>query len=525
MSAATSRILPPYTRRTEDGFARLRRAAVLAAVGLYAVFMGLAIVVLPVSLVFIPFLPVLFLTGFVIWTLPEADVNVDGPLRKLFFIFIAMQMVWPTYMAVNLPGLPWISPARIVMFAILFVVAYGLGQSSEMRAAFNARWTATPWVKRLFWTFLVIQVVPLPVAPDLGGALKTFVFAQMYNTLLALIAAYVVTLPGGALTLRRVIGLCAFFVAALMVPEVRAEAPVWGPYIPEWLKGDPEMVVRALAPQSRAADGLYRARSIFTAALYCAEYLSIVMPFVLHNLVKASTPWRRILMTGVWMLMATGMWYTNNRTAMVGLLATHVLYGMWWSMRRLRTSRGTQDLVGPSVMLLYPAGAIAFLTLILSSRTAYVRLIGGGQHQASNDARERQYEIMWQRLQDNPFGHGIGQAAEVVGWRGARDVLTLDSWVINLLIDFGVVGFVIYTALFFTGIFAAGIIYLRSEGEEEEVALPVSVALTTFVLSKLVQSWDGNVYIAFALLGACAGLGWKQQQRRAAGTALAPAPA
>jgi hypothetical protein len=465
MPAATDRILPPYTRRVDDGLTRLRRAAVLAVVALYAVFMGLALVVLPVSLAIIPFSPILALLAVVIWTLPEADVNVDGLLRKLFFWFLALQMVWPTYMALNLPGLPWISPGRIAMLSMVAVIAYGLGQSRALRAEFSERWSAAPWLKRMFWAFVVIQVITLPMAAaNLGSALKTFVFAQMYNTLLACVAAYVIVMPGAALTLRRVMGVSAFFVAAVMIPEVRYEGPVWGPYIPEWLKGDPELVAKALAPQSRAADGLYRARSIFTIALYCAEYLGILMPFVLHNLVKANATWKRVAMIGVWLLMAVGMWYTNNRTAMVALIATHVLYGMWWSMRRRIVSRGTNDLVGPSVLMLYPAAAVAFLTIVLSSRTAYVRIIGGGQHQASNDSREGQYAAMWEKLKANPFGHGSGQGAQTVGWIGARDTLTLDSWVINLLMEFGVVGFLIYALMFFTAIIRAGRVYLRSQG-------------------------------------------------------------
>src|SRR3546814_13230045 len=74
------------------------------------------------------------------------------------------------------------------------------------------------------------------------------------------------------------------------------------------------------------------------------------------------------------------------------------------------------DLVGPSMIALYPALLAAFMGALLASRRLYVMFLGGGQHQASNDARESMFQSGIPMILKHQWGFGADRGAAALGY-------------------------------------------------------------------------------------------------------------
>ena len=68
------------------------------------------------------FIPPAVLTLLVIWVLPDLEPPVRT-MEWLFFAFFVALVTWPDYLAVALPGLPWITIARLTCYPLDFDIA------------------------------------------------------------------------------------------------------------------------------------------------------------------------------------------------------------------------------------------------------------------------------------------------------------------------------------------------------------------------------------------------------------------
>ncbi|QMW22178.1 O-antigen ligase family protein [Sandaracinobacteroides saxicola] len=511
MSIALDRILTPYTKRVDSLSHRVRRWLLVAIMGFYACFMGLVIAILPVQAMFIPATPLLILFIIAAWMLPDSDVQVDETLKTALIVFIYCAGLWPVYLAVELPGLPWITLNRAALFALVAIAVYGFAQSSRLRGDVATVFKATPFLMKVFIGWLIIQIITIPLAPQLFGSLNRWVLNQLFWTFPLLIGAWAFSKEGLGLRFKTAILVVALIVSFLVFPETRMGKPIWADHIPFFLKVDDEALMgRILGSQARAADGLYRARSVFNVSLSLAEFMSLVFPFVIHALVTATSWPRRLLLIALYFSCAGAMFLTNNRSGLIGFFLSHIVYSLFWGIKRLRTHGGRRDMVGPSLILMYPMALVAFVIALFSSRTLYVKVIGGGQHQASNDSRGIQYDLMWEKFFRNPFGHGPNQAWELVGFTNGEGTVTLDAYPINLLLDYGIIGFCLFVALFGGAIFYGWRTYQRSDSEELDLTAPASVALVNFLVIKLVLSLEQNHYLAFLLVGLIMAMHYRQ---------------
>jgi O-antigen ligase len=213
------------------------------------------------------------------------------------------------------------------------------------------------------------------------------------------------------------------------------------------------------------------------------------------------------------------MYFTNSRSAALAMLLTPVLYAFLvsWRVRCQRPS----SLVASSVLFAYPVVAVVLAGLVLFWRRLHVMIIGGAQHQGSTDARATQWAMGWPKILSRPFGHGSGTSGNVLGfYNPGGEAPTVDSYVLTLLLDYGVVGLAAFLLLFGAAIWYAFKAHNRADTAEMEMLAPVTIALFNFLVIKLVSSTEGSMPIIFILIGCVIGL-TAQQQR--AGLAARPA--
>ena len=78
--------------------------------------------------------PLLFLALLVIWALPDTNWAPTRTLEWLFYATFISLIVWPDYLAIALPGLPWITLLRLTSFPQLLVLLICLSISADFRS-------------------------------------------------------------------------------------------------------------------------------------------------------------------------------------------------------------------------------------------------------------------------------------------------------------------------------------------------------------------------------------------------------
>ena len=115
----------------------------------------------------------------------------------------------------------------------------------------------------------------------------------------------------------------------------------------------------------------------------------------------------------------------------------------------------------------------------------------------------------------NPIGHGIGMAGITLDYHSPGGLLTIDSyWLANLL-EYGILGFLIFFGMVFAGvIYAARSAYDdRTKNLEYAFLIPASVSLLVWTVIKIACAEQGNHPIVFMILGMIVALVYRQSKQ------------
>lgn len=502
-------VLPNYVnplRPLPKLFVKLACFGVLA---LFSVILGYFIAILPPELFVLPAIPSLVLVVLILWALPDVGSVPKVVSATLLSIFVAANSIWPAYVAVNLPGLPWLNPQRLTLFLLLAAGLYGYSTSSRMRTQTLEATRAAPVIWKSFLVYLVATTIALPFAGEsISFSITKWANNQVYWTFLFFISAYVIRRPGGMTVLAKGIMIAGLVTALISVPEAIMERVPWVGYVPNWLIGDPLIYERVSSDQARLDLLQYRARSTFGVSLSFAEFLSVPLPFFIHAAVQTKPLTRKILLIAAAVLIAYAMSIlTNARSGMNGLIIGVFGYAAYWAFRRWRTNRN--DIIGAGAVLAFPVAIAAFTVLVFAWRRLYVMVIGGGQHSFSNQAREVQWERAFDRLFQNPIGYGPGRANAVIGYTNPGGEPTLDSGYINLLIESGILGFGSFMVLCIATVLLGLKLGLKAKDEELGLAAPAAIAVAAILIIKSVLSQQENLPLLFVIAGAICGLAYR----------------
>lgn len=515
------RILPPYTRRVDDTQHKIVRLIGIASLILFSMVLGFFIGVFGLYGWFIPAVPTAILALIALWMAPDVDTRLDGAMRRFYFLYIIILLVWPSYLAFNAPGLPWISFQRIAMFLLVGTSLYALATSSRLRGEFGDILRTNKVITRLFLAWVLIESVMMMVGRFESAS--RWVSHMMIWNFMFLISAWVMTHEGMPQRLVRIVLICTAITAAVVIPEYRNSQPIWADHIPSFLSIDPAILESLQFGISRGGD--YRSRSIFVNSIVYAEYLGMLIPFTLLGISWARSGWRAMAAVLLLALLITAGTLTQSRTAMANMFATIPAFLGIWVWRRYKLTQNNRDLVAPAMLSLYPAAALTLAVGVLTVPRLRGMIFGGHQHQASNNAREAQWDMAIPQIIQNPIGHGMGSIDRVVPYTNGAGKFTIDSYPINLLIEFGVPGFVAFVGVFITAIVLGVRTYLNAGTRDEEVAGAAAVGIGAFLLARLVLSTEGGQGLAFGLAGVILGLYYRQTKRApAANPKDVPAP-
>ena len=304
------------------------------------------------------------------------------------------------------------------------------------------------------------------------------------------------------LILYRLIAFLTLFVALLGVAEFITQHRLAIDLIPKSLlakmmEDNPSVAIMVNSDPFR--NGFYRASSIYNVPLSFGEFAAMTAPiggyFLLHG-----DKWRdRVLGVAVVVAAMLGLFVSGSRGGSVGfLVAMPVLGG---SMGRPifadappepgRRDRRDRDAARNS------GDDRAGVPLGTSARHRARRRRRGREH----DARFDQWRLAWPHILDNPItGHGVGNAAVLVGYTPGG-FLTLDSYVLTLLVETGIPGLLFFAGIILFAMWACARIYLRDLDKRAALGGPLACSFLAFGVYRLALSQRENQTLFFLLVG------------------------
>lgn len=511
-------VLAPYTRQRGIARSKLLGIAGLIALGLVGAVYGYLYALLPPYFLLYLIAPIAFMMLITIWVLPDQDTAPTGIMVKFFFAFLIVSVLWPNYVAIALPGLPWISMRRLMLFPMTLCLLIGLSISSRFREQMKEYLSAWPLIPKMLGCFVVIQFVSISMAGDKAQAVKEFVNYQTVWTAIFFVSVYAFQNRQNMHRLFRTILVCAIILSFMGIAESYQQKVLWLDHIPSFLKVDQETL--ELYTGNNFRDGFYRVKTTFSNALPYAEFMAMASPIVLHYIFRTRFISLRILLVAIDLLIFYAMSQAQARLGMLGFITGHTLFGLLWATRRWRTNR--VSLLGPAASLAYPAAIAMMCVAIVSVSALNNKVLGSAATKGSNEAREAQFRRAIPKIAVSPiFGYGPRQGGPELGFR-TGSFLTIDSYLLSIALDYGLVGFVLYYGLLVLAMARAFQLLMRAEDDDSDLAILILSMLSIFMVTRLVLSQEDNNSIPFMLIAMVMALYRHNQSREqeAAGPAL-----
>ena len=450
----------------------------------------------PPFFIFILALPIVVLALMVLWAMPDRHSVPTGSLEAVFFAYLVACFVWPNYLSIALPGMPWLSLRRVFGVLMTVMLLYSVSTSSRMREEMKQTMSTVPMIWRLVAAFTAIQFLTIFTSERPFSALFFMLNVVTIWQVPFFIAIYVFAKPGRIRRWLMLYGGIATALCLLGLFEIQHKAILWANHIPSFLKIEDRSVLTTLAAVFR--DGRYRVTTTFSVSLSFAEFLTLIVPFILHRLMNSRSLWHQLAFAALDALMLFIIYNTGSRLGMVGWVVGHVGYIGLWSIKRWHRQR--TDLMAAALTFAYPVAVVVLGSAIMTVDALKFRILGGGQSQISDDARRIQAEMTRDLLMKNPFGHGAGQGADALGFFTPDGYMTIDSYILSAALDYGVIGFCIFFGLIIYAMWKATKLGFESRHEETDWAMPLAITFAVFLVGKLVLSQEENHTLIFMML-------------------------
>jgi hypothetical protein len=446
-------------------------------------------------------LPILVLGAVTAWALPDvAGAAFPRFTAVLLFGFFAAISLWPDYLSLQLPGLPWISLRRLFSFPLGVVLFVLLCQKYELRERLWKILGSERIVSRFLIAFAMCQVFSVLTGTPFVPGMNRWLVA-LFNWIGVLLAAALV-FSYAKLSSRWMRWFCIFaFVACVIdLAEVHNQKLLWADLLyrlPHIFAVDPEMADSLLAQSPWTK---YRAKGIFTTSLSLSEFMALAAPFFSLYLFRARTIGSQVAWLSLNILLISALFFNGSRLGLVGALVGYFVCAYLFVLQYKHEN--PRNVVASALFFLMPVGALLCGVVIKSFGRLNSLFFGTGMQILSTEARWAQLDLMPHALIKRPlFGFGPGNGALALGYHSPGGRLTVDSYFITAFLDYGILGGIAYFGLIITGIIAAIRLGLKEDNPQRSFAMSLGAALIIYLIVRLVLSQEDNQPILFLLLG------------------------
>lgn len=495
-SIAGPEVLASYTK---PGWLSRHRGLVLTVMFVVLFFYSALFLLIGRFLIVQFVAPLAILALLIIWALPEREAIPDRLLNKLFIAFMVAMIAWPNYLALDLPPLPWITASRLIGVPMVLMLLICLSQSTKFRLHLKSILAQSQTVSKMMLAFTIIVILSVGYSTSPSFSVNHLIIALVNWIAIFIVALHFFSTPGNVNRFMWLMWALVIFWVGMAYWEWQYSQVPWGQNIPSFLAVEDESVQRVLAGSARSATGIYRVQGKYTTPLGLSEYMAFMTPFLLHFAVESRKLAVRIFAA---ITLATMFWVidvTDSRLGVVGFMLSFMFYLLIWGARRWTLHR--DSIFGPAVTLAYPLLFVLFIISTFTVRRVRAMVWGDGAQAASDAGRQLQLEMGIVDLMARPWGHGIGRGAETLGMRNLAGILTIDNYFLSILLEIGIIGFVVYYGMFAVAAVRGGLRSIKEADPETFWIAPASITLVNFIVIKWVLSQQEGHPLIFCILG------------------------
>jgi hypothetical protein len=340
----------------------------------------------------------------------------------------------------------------------------------------------------------------------LYASIDALIAAQFNWTAIYFASVYVFMNPRNIERMAIVLWMLVVPVSIIAAIEGHERHVLWVGHIPSLLKINNPDVAYILAGRVRDGTTEYRVQSTFSTSLGLAEFLAMALPFVCYFITPRYPILVRMAAAVTVPLDLYAIFVSGSRLGFVGVGVTVLSFLLFLGAERWRSKR--DDLFGPALVLSYPV--IFLVALAASIFVGRLRRMvwGGGETQDSTTARFDQWSMGIPKILSHPWGYGIGRGGDALQWFTASGQLTIDTYYLDALLEYGVVGFLLFFGMIASMVVSVSKVLFKAwrAGRAMGFAVPAVIALLNFLVIKSVFAEQDNHPLVFMLLGMCSAL-------------------
>jgi O-antigen ligase len=441
------------------------------------------------------------------WVRPDAKWVPEKLLRQSFYVFLVVELCVPGFYAAQLPGLPWISARRATQFVMIILFLLVVSGSREAREKISMRLWRDKALGICAIGFLVSLVASVFTSAAPAESISGLSDVILHWYVPCFVCILIVDSEEQIGYLFVLIAFCSIFVSLMGVAEFVLKHRFVFDLFPramlaQMVADNPSFAKMLYANPYR--NGLYRASSIFTTALGYAEFCAMAAPVGLYLMVYGATWRHRILGVGVVFLVLVSFVVSGARGGMIAfLVSTPVLVGL----AVVRSARfRPKSLLAPLGVILLMMGVVGLAGAVEFVGKVHNTVLGGSDTQSSSEDRIIEWRLAVPKIEANPVtGHGLNMGADVVGFATAGGFSTLDSYVISLLVECGVPGFLTFFGMIAFGMGKGARKYLLDRTVAGALGGVMFCAVLAYGINRTVLSQRENhslffVYVAILIL-------------------------
>ena len=497
-------ILPGYRPWDVAGFVSRHKRKLLFALFLVTFFYSAFFLMVPRALTIPLSFPIVVIWLLIVWSLPVREYMPAKILSGLLWAYYVALFVWPNYLAISIAGLPWITVARLFCAPMVAILLVYVSNCGPFRRAMKDYLAPSRLIVRLVAVFAAVQFFSVFFSPAPFNTVNRMINNQIVWTAVFFVAVWTFRKPG---SIERWMNLYLILSAVLCVIaylEAQNQGVLWANSIPSFLAIEDESVQRLLAGVYRLGS-LYRVVATATTPLSLAELLGAATPFLLFAMVQYKSLLLRIMLIVFDVVLVYCILLTDSRLGMVSMLVGHAAYLLYVSYRIYRFH--PNSLIRTIPVVVYPVLLLATISAVLFVGRINNVVIGDGRQQYSDASRGTQIEMGLIKVWESPlFGFGTAQGGQKLGFTNPAGTLTIDSYYLSVLLDYGFVGFFVFYGMLIAAIVQGARIAKSGTTKQHHIAATLSIFLLCFLATKAVLSQEANHPLMFMVMGALVAL-------------------
>jgi len=244
----------------------------------------------------------------------------------------------------------------------------------------------------------------------------------------------------------------------------------------------------------------YRANSIYSVSLSLGEFGAMVAPLGLYFWTFGAGFRDRALGVAVVVLAIMAIFVSGARGGWIGLIVGVTAFTALWIVREFKFNKSS--FAAPSVAVIAVVALLSLIVSMIFVVRIHNMILGDGMSSYSDDERRLQWQVGIPKILSNPLiGYGLNGGSDILNLNGEYDHGTIDSGVLDILLETGVPGLLFFAGMVFLVIWQGAKRFLTDPSRIGGLGGALACSALAFMIVRLVLAQRENNKLFFLLVG------------------------